>query len=180
MGVLGFFNNGVSVIDTATNTVVVEIQQSPSGQVAFAAAAMPLPPGLAFASISAKLEIALHKKADHDAFKLQSEFILGRESDGINPSTEWVTLRVGTFGTTIPAGSFKRHDGAFTFDGMIDEAAVHLRIRPTGALRYALEADIHHADLTATENPVMVTLTIGDDSGTTSVKSDFHHDHGQD
>ena len=124
VGVLGFFSNGVSVIDTATNTVVAGIQQSPPGQVAFAAGAMPLPPGLAFASISAKLEIALHKKAEHAAFELRSEFILGTESDGIDPSTEWVTLRVGTFGMTIPAGSFRGHGlEAFTFDGMIDDAA---------------------------------------------------------
>jgi YVTN family beta-propeller protein len=176
--VLGHPIPGVSVIDTATNTVVAEIQLPP-GQGASAVAAMPLPPGLAFASISAKREIGLRKKTDHGSFELRSEFTLGQATDGIDPSTQWVTLRVGTFGATIPAGSFKGHGfGPFTFDGEIDGADLHLRIRPTGALRYALEAAVHHAHLAGTDNPVMVTLTIGDDSGTTSVKADI--DRGRD
>jgi YVTN family beta-propeller protein len=167
VGILGFFYNGISVIDTATNTVVATIQQSPIFQVAFAAAAMPLPPGLAFASISAKLEIGLQ-----NSFELQSEFTLGQESDGIDPSTQWVTLRVGTFGATIPAGSFKKDDlGQYIFDGEIDGAALHLSIRPTGTLSYAVEAAVNHADVVGTENPVIVTLTIGDDGGTTTIRS---------
>jgi YVTN family beta-propeller protein len=169
----------VSVIDTATNTVVAGIQTPPGPLVVSAVAAMPLPPGLAFASISAKLEIGLRDKTDRDSFELHSEFTLGQESGGIDPSTEWVTLRVGTFGATIPAGSFKKHDrGQFTFDGEIDGTALQLRIRSTGTLRYAAEAAVHHADLAGIENPVMVTLTIGDDSGTTSVKADI--DRGRD
>ena len=169
VGVLGFFYNGISVVDTATNTMMAEIQQSPPGQVAYAAAAMPLPPGLAFASISAELEIG----TNHNSFELQSEFTLGQESDGINPSTEWVTLRVGTFGTTNPGELFfKKNDmGQFIFDGEIDGAVLDLRIRPTGAVGYAFEAAVDHANLAGTENPVMVTVTIGDDSGTTSFTS---------
>jgi YVTN family beta-propeller protein len=167
--------NGVLVIDTATNRVVAEIP----AQVAFAVAAMPLPPGLAFASIGAKLKIRLREKTNHDSFELQSEFTLGQESDGIDPSTEWVTLRVGTFGVTIPAGSFKgRGFGPFLFDGVIDGADLRLRIRPTGAQRYAFEATVRDAYLAGTENPVMMTLTIGDDSGTISVKADI--DRGRD
>jgi hypothetical protein len=120
-------------------------------------------------------------KSDHDSFELQSEFTLGQESDGIHPSTEWVTLRAGTFGATIPAASFKQHDrGQFVFDGEVDGAALHVRIRPTGTVRYAFEAAVHHADLAGTENPVMVTLTTGDDSGTTSVKADIDRDRHRD
>ena len=44
-------------------------------------------------------------------------------------------------------------------------------IEPTGAKRYAFHAIAHSANLTGTVNPVMVTLTIGDDSGTTPVKA---------
>jgi hypothetical protein len=38
-----------------------------------------------------------------------------------------------------------------------------------GTLRYALQAKAVHASLTGTQNPVYATLTIGGDSGATSV-----------
>jgi hypothetical protein len=52
-------------------------------------------------------------------------------------------------------------------------------IEPTGAKRYAFHAVAHDANLTRTANPVPVTLTIGDDSGTTSVKANISPGGGQ-
>jgi hypothetical protein len=48
-------------------------------------------------------------------------------------------------------------------------------IRQTGTLRYAFDAEAKGADLTGTKNPVQVSLTIGGNSGTTSVKADIDH-----
>jgi hypothetical protein len=48
-----------------------------------------------------------------------------------------------------------------------------LVIKRTGTLRYAFHAKAKGADLTGIKNPVQVTLTIGDDSGTASVKADI-------
>ncbi len=42
-------------------------------------------------------------------------------------------------------------------------------IKPTGTLRYLFEAKANGANLAGTKNTVYTTLTIGDDSGTTSV-----------
>ncbi len=42
-------------------------------------------------------------------------------------------------------------------------------IKPTGTLLYAFNAEATGASLTGTMNPVPVMLTIGDDSGATSV-----------
>ena len=49
--------------------------------------------------------------------------------------------------------------------------SLEAKIKPTGTLRYAFNAEGDGASLTGTTNPVPVTLTIGDDSGTTSVKA---------
>jgi hypothetical protein len=43
------------------------------------------------------------------------------------------------------------------------------RITPTGTLRYTFDAGAKGANLTGTTNPVQVMLTIGGDSGATSV-----------
>jgi hypothetical protein len=97
---------------------------------------------------------------------------LGSGSNGINPPAEPVILKVGTFTTTIPPGSFDGSGfGPFNFKGDIDGVHLLVQIKPTGAKRYELHASAHDADLTGTINPVPVTLTIGDDSGTKSVNA---------
>jgi hypothetical protein len=42
-------------------------------------------------------------------------------------------------------------------------------------LRYAFDAEAKRADLTGTTNPVQVSLTIGANSGTTSITADIDH-----
>jgi hypothetical protein len=134
-------------------------------------------PVIPFSAFSAKLDINLIKKPNQDSFRLQSDFTLGKSSNGIHPTTEAVTLQLGTFTTTIPAGSFEgKKFGPFEFHGTIDGVNLHVVIRPTGAKRYAFEAEARHASLTGIKKPVPVTLTIGDDSGTTSVKADIDKD----
>ena len=109
-----------------------------------------------------------------------SGFMLSSTAPAINPLTEPVTLQIGTLSTTIPAGSFKKHehegedehdheDGFFSFHGVIDGVELGARITPTGTLRYTFDAGAKGANLTGTTNPVQVMLTIGGDSGATSV-----------
>jgi hypothetical protein len=99
---------------------------------------------------------------------------LGSTSNGINPVKEPVTLQIGTFATTIPPGSFKGTGfGPFTFRGVIDGAALKVTIKPTATKRFALEAEASDAKLTGTKNPVTVRVSIGNNSGTTSVKAEI-------
>jgi YVTN family beta-propeller protein len=164
----------VSVIDTATNTVeaaTIMVGNLPQG-----VGIVPPPVGVPFLAFNAKLEIDLDRKPKEDRFELQSSFTLSSTAPRIDPVTEPVTLQVGTFSTTIPPGSFKKHeDGFFTFRGVIDGVRLETVIKRTGTLRYTFEAEAKGADLTGTKNPVPVSLTIGDDSGTTSVKADIDH-----
>ncbi len=93
---------------------------------------------------------------------------------GINPLTDPVTLQVGTFTTTIPPGSFIKHeDGSFTFKGEILGVGLGALIKPTGTLRYVFQAKAKGTNLTGTVNPVPVTLTIGGDTGTASVTAEI-------
>jgi YVTN family beta-propeller protein len=156
----------VSVINTASNTVVATV---PVGGRPFGVATSPPVP---FSALSAKLNIHFGHKPNKDAFGLRSEFTLGSASNGINLPAEPVTLQVGTFATTIPAGSFKGEGfGPFHFNGEIDGVDLKVLIKPTGAKRFAFDAKAHQADLTGTTNPVTVRLAIGDDTGTASVNA---------
>ena len=158
----------VSVIATASNTVVATI---PVGTQPFDVAIVPPPPGIPFLAFNAKLQIQFGSVPNHDAFGFGSSFTLsGNDSNGINPLAEAVTLQVGTFTTTIPPGSFKKRlDGSFAFVGVVNGVGLGALIKPTGTLRYAFLAKATGPDLTGTKNPVYATLTIGGDSGATSV-----------
>jgi YVTN family beta-propeller protein len=158
----------VSVIDTGTNTVVatVAVGNSPRG-VAIGPA-----PSVTFAAFKAALAIEFGTAPNTDAFEIFSEFTLGQKSNGIYPPMEPVTLSVGTFTRTIPAGSFKGTGfGPFYFIGPVNGVNLEALIVPTGAKRFSFAAAAQKASLTRTANPVPVTLTIGDDSGTTMVNA---------
>jgi hypothetical protein len=121
---------------------------------------------------------------------------LSGTAPAIDPVTDPVTLKVSTFSTTIPPGSFKKHedgdgdgagagagdeheheheDGFFTFHGDIDGVKLKALIKRTGTLRYAFHAEAKGANLAGTKNQVQVSLAIGDHSGATSVTADIDH-----
>jgi YVTN family beta-propeller protein len=118
-------SNTVSVINTATNTVVTTVP------VPVGASQVATFPPVPFSAFSAKLEIH-----NQNAFRLKSEFTLGSAGSGINPPAEAVTLIVGTFATTIPAGSFTgKGYGPFHFAGTINGVVLEVAVVPTGAKR---------------------------------------------
>ena len=170
-------SNTVSVIDTGTNTVVATVggQNRP-----VAVGIIPPPLGIPFGAFSAKLEIHFGKSPNTEHLNFNANLILGSASNGINPPAEPVTIKVGTFTITIPPGSFDGTGfGPFQFEGVIDGVRLVVLIQPTGATRYSFHAVAHNANLTGTTNPVPVTLTIGDDSGTTTVKANISPKGGQ-
>jgi hypothetical protein len=164
----------VSVIDTATNTVVATV---PVGGSAGFVGIVPPPPGVPFLAFGANLAIAFGGAPNRDSFALQSSFTLSSTAPAINPLTQPVTLQVGTFATSIPPGFFKEIGGAveFVFAGVINGVSLQALILQTGTLQYALQAKATGASFTGTKNPVYVTLTIGGDSGATSVMAKIFH-----
>jgi hypothetical protein len=83
-------------------------------------------------------------------------------------------MQVGTFTTTIPAGSFNGYNGSesgpYYFAGTVNGVDLEVAIEQTGTRQYVFTAAAEKADLKGTENPVPVTLAIvGADSGTVSV-----------
>jgi uncharacterized delta-60 repeat protein len=127
-----------------------------------------------FSAFRAKLKIALGAEANDDAFDMEARFTLGADSNGINPLTDGVNLQIGTFSTTLPAGSFievtKRR---FEFQGIINGVAFEAVIQSLDHGRFLIKVERRRVDLTGTVNPVPVILTIGNDTGSTSVVAKF-------
>jgi YVTN family beta-propeller protein len=159
-----------SVIDTASNAVVV-VATIVVGSFPFAVGIVPPPLGVPFLAFNAHLQIQFGSKPNLNAFGLGSGFMLSSTgtAPAINPLTEPVTLQIGAFTTTIPAGSFKQSGSSFVFAGSVSGVDLGARITPTGTLRYTFDAGAKGANLTGTQNTVYVTLAIGGDSGATSV-----------
>jgi len=122
-----------------------------------------------FANLTACTEL----KNNERAFKTEGSFLLGPGTNGIAPQTEDVTLQVGTFSATIPAGSFSLDkQGRFEFHGVVDGAALDLSILPREKENgFEYKARGRHANLWGTSEPVTVRLIVGDDGGKTTSKA---------
>jgi len=91
-----------------------------------------------------------------------------------NPLSENVTLQIGTFSITIPAGSFHQNPrGTFVFEGVIHGVSLEVQIEPRGNNSFTFKAEAAGVDLSRLTNPVTVVLTIGDDSGSVQVAAEF-------
>lgn len=129
-------------------------------------AAVTFTPPTPFASFAAKAEL------EPSGFEVKGTFILGAGSDGIAPAAEAVALQVGSYRATIPAGSFKQDkEGRFKFEGTIGGVSLEVVIRPLGGANYELKAEGHGVSIAA-NGVVAVSLTVGNDTGSTAAPLD--------
>jgi hypothetical protein len=138
-----------------------------------------LTPLVSFATFTPKVEITLGPLANDDEFEVKATLTLGTSSDGITPLTEAVTIQVGSFSATIPAGSFKfkparpNKPAFFKFEGTINGVALEAKITPLEANAFEFKAEGNGVNLTGTVNPVTVGLLFGDDQGSATVTAAF-------
>lgn len=138
-----------------------------------------------FAAFTPKVEI----ETATGKFEVKAPFTLGAGSNGIDPVTEIVALELtggtGSFSTTIPAGSFQFFPAKFNkkgklvrppqfkFEGVINGVALEAKITDLGNGNFEFKAEGTGANLAGLANPVTVTLTVGDDGGSTNVEAEF-------
>jgi hypothetical protein len=165
-GAVGIAEQGWSVALSADgNTAVVGGLSDNGGD--GAAWVFVQPTTVPFSAFTAQLTVY----PNQPGFSIDSNFTLGNTINGINPPAEPVTLQIGSFTITIPTGSFvKAGPGYFTFVGVINNVSLNVLIRLTSGNNYIFGVIAKNVSLTI-QNPVSVTLTIGDDSRTTSVNA---------
>jgi hypothetical protein len=125
--------------------------------------------GIPFSSFSGKLELDL----DAGSFELNAPFTLG-PGGSINPPTQPVSLTIGTYSVTIPAHSFVRNGAGYAFEGVIKGVSLEVLIKfGTTPGSYLFLAEGKGTNLSGTTNPVTVTLSIGNNTGTTHINAEF-------
>jgi hypothetical protein len=121
---------------------------------------------ISFTAFTAQLTVSSHQPK----FTLQSNFTLGGTLNSIFPATEAVTLKIGTFAITIPPGSFTlTSPGTYSFFGVISGLTINAKITNTGGRSYTFDATAN-ANLGKMKSLTTVTLTIGNDTGTTTAR----------
>ena len=136
---------------------------------------------VAFSAFCAELQISDEDShEEHGEFELSARFLLGSKSVGIDPVSEAFTLKIGTFSISLPAGSFtKRKDGSFEFKGESGGANLEVRIAPQGKDSFRLRAEGERVDLEGLMKPITVTLTIGNDTGSTTAFTEEEEGEGE-
>jgi hypothetical protein len=128
--------------------------------------------GLAFATLTARAEITTRSRP---GFELSGQLTLGPGSIGLAPDTQPVSLVLGNYSATIPAGSFKKNKkGVYAFEGKINGVGLEFRIVPVGRTSYTFSVEASGANLAGTTNPVTLELLIGGNGGVTQVNAEIH------
>jgi hypothetical protein len=116
-----------------------------------------------FAAFAAKVEVE-----ELNALEVETMFHLGAASNGIDPTREDVALRLGALEVTMAAGSFRLDEKArFRFEGVVDGVFVEAQIRSLKTGGFEFKADLRGAAAASIGMRVEVSLTVGDDTGTT-------------
>ena len=108
--------------------------------------------------------------------EVEASFTLGAGSNGLDVAKEPVSFQVrgGTavYSLTMPAGSFKMNkSGAFEYLGTINGVKIVASIRQARAGAFDFEIVTERANVKGIANPVTVSLTIGDDGGSRTVRA---------
>jgi YVTN family beta-propeller protein len=156
------FDTAVYVIDTTTNTQSMFVAVGvPSMNIAIANLSTP------FAAFNVT-NMVINGQNIHQ----QAQFTLGEGSTGIDLAHQPLTLTIGTFSITIPAGKFKQVGGNlhFIFNGTADGLKVNFNLQADkkSSTQFSYVVDIHGTNQTMQLNPAAVTLKIGENQGTTS------------
>ena len=124
-----------------------------------------------FASFNARVEMDI----EDGEVEVWANFTLGAGSNPLDLSAETVTLQAkggsAAYSVTIPAGSFKKDGNGFRFQGTIDRVKLEAAIRPGRDGAYDFEIQTEGANIKGVANPVTVSLTIGDRSGSRTVRA---------
>jgi len=104
-----------------------------------------------------------------ERLRVYALFKLGDGSDGIDPATERVSIGIGDWQATLPAGSFvARADGSHAFSGAVEGARAFITISARRDGSYAAFVRMKRPVPARFDNPVQFNLAIGDDHGTTA------------
>jgi hypothetical protein len=113
------------------------------------------------------------------AFVLTSIFKLGSATSGLNPANEAMTLHIANYTLTLAAGSFHKlwnaPNAPYAYEGTVNGANLVLGVVPLGRNEFQFDAAGSPVTFAGVNDPVTISLTFGNDSGTTTVNALITH-----
>lgn len=155
----------IAVIDTGNHRVIAIV---PVGKVPVDIAFGNPVGGLdnvSFSSFSPRLLMA------GQLFKLSGTLVLNHASNGINPASEPITLKLNGFSLAIPAGSLRQAGPSrvYIFSGRVAHMPVVVHLIRRSAQEFFFHIAGRSPQLAQLRNPIELTLRIGNDCGTRKV-----------
>ena len=125
-----------------------------------------------FSSFDAYLAIATSR---HPGFVLTSVFTLGSTSTSPQLANQAMTLQIANYTLSLPAGSFHRlwnaSNAPYAYEGTVNGASLILGLVPLGKNEFQFDAAGSPVTLPGVKNPVTVSLSFGNNSGTAEVSA---------
>src|SRR5437588_4061002 len=107
------------------------------------------------------------------AFEVNGTFKMG-SGGTLSPEEQPVTIALGAFLVTIPAGSFTQTgQGMYAFVGTIKGVAVEANLAPTGDNGYFFSVTGANVGDLPSDNPIKVGFAIGNNGGSADVNAEF-------
>ena len=98
-----------------------------------------------------------------------ANLVLSAEADGIDPLTEAVRIDIGDWRLSVPAGSFVKKGPCFEYEAATDQGRVFLKFREIATNTFRVTLRVAEADLPSLDDPLPVTVQIGNDVAGTEV-----------
>jgi len=112
------------------------------------------------------LDLVLQKTlVGGDRCLMGGQFRLGEKSNGVQLLWEDLTINVGTYSLTVPAGSFNVAGTDYNWHGKIDGSVVGVLLEDQGMDHFSFAVAIGSVDLGEIPGRTRVSLAIGDDEG---------------
>jgi hypothetical protein len=125
---------------------------------------------LPFSSFGGSLKI----DPDAGVFYLSGGFKLG-SGGSIDPVTQPVAFGVGSYAIRLPIGSFVKYSSGYVYQKKVGGIFLCVFIKFTNTPgTYQLLANRIGGTLDSTTSPLLVTLTVGDNSGNTGMNAKFY------
>jgi len=107
------------------------------------------------------------------AFEVNGTFTMG-PGGSLSLETQPVTIELGAFLATIPAGSFAQTgQGMYAFVGTIKGVALEANLAPTGDNGYFFSIKGANVPNLPTDNPLKVGFALGNNGGSGDVNAEF-------
>jgi len=111
------------------------------------------------------------RNGPREKLSLKAMIWLAETSNGVNPAAEEMAVQFGEVTVLIPAGSLEKRGHAYRYSARGGREKLKVKLRELAGNGYSLNVKLEGADLSSIDNPVLVSVVLGDDGGESEVEA---------